>query len=85
MALEQHAGNALLAVSSGTGVANVLAQADLVISIVVGCLSAVGIIYSIVWHRVRIKLAKRKANDKSNGRHAGRASQRSGGDSAERD
>ena len=65
MALEQNAGNALLAVSSGTGFANFLAQADLVISIIVGVLSAIGVIYSIVWHRVRIKNAKRNPNGQS--------------------
>lgn len=64
MSIEQNAGNALLALSSTTGIANVLAQADTIISIIVGCLSAVGIIYSIVWHRVRI--AKAKANESSN-------------------
>lgn len=63
MSMESNAGNALLAVSSGTGFANFLTQADLVISIVVGILSAIGVIYSIVWHRVRINQAKRKADE----------------------
>lgn len=65
MSLEANAGNALLAVSSGTGFANFLASADLVISIVVGVLSAVGVVYSIIWHRVRIKNAKRKRDEQS--------------------
>ncbi len=63
MALEANAGNALLAVSTGTGFANFLAQADLFISIVVGVLSAVGVVYSIIWHRVRIKQARKKNNE----------------------
>ena len=65
MSLEANAGNALLAVSSGTGFVNFLAQADLVISIVVGVLSAVGVVYSIIWHRVRIKNARRKRDEQS--------------------
>ena len=63
MSVEANAGNALLALSSTTGVANVLAQADTVVSLIVGVLSAVGIVYSIVWHRVRIKQARKNSND----------------------
>ena len=60
MSNEHNAGNAMLALASTTGIANFISQADTIISIVVGILSAVGIIYSIIWHRVRIKNAKRK-------------------------
>ena len=60
--MEQNAGNAILGVAASTGLANFLTQADLYLSIIVGVLSAVGIVYSIIWHRVRIKAAKEKSN-----------------------
>ena len=60
MSIQDQAGNVLLATAGGSGLMNFLAQADLIISILVGCLSAVGIIYSVLWHRVRIKSAGRK-------------------------
>lgn len=63
MSVESQAGNAILALASTTGVANFMTQADTVISIVVGILSAVGIVYSIIWHRVRINAAKRKSDE----------------------
>ena len=63
--MQDNAGNVLLATASSTGLVNVLAQADLVISIVVGVLSAVGVIYSIIWHRVRIKNARSNKDEQS--------------------
>lgn len=63
MSIDANAGNVLLALSASSGVANWLAQADTIISIVVGVLSAVGIVYSIIWHRVRINAAKKKADE----------------------
>jgi len=64
MSLQDNAGNALLAAASSTGMVNFLSTADTIISIVVGCLSAVGIVYSIIWHKVRIAKEK-KANEQS--------------------
>lgn len=63
MTIEANAGNAILALSASSGVANFLAQADTIVSIIVGVLSAVGIIYSIVWHRVRIKNSRKNSDD----------------------
>lgn len=60
MSVQDNAGNAVLAAASGSGLVNLLTQADLIISVVVGCLSVVGIVYSIIWHRVRIGNAKRR-------------------------
>ena len=62
MSLQDQAGNAVLAAASGTGVINWLTIADAALSVVVGCLSAVGLVYSIIWYHVRIK---EKSNDKS--------------------
>lgn len=61
--MENNAGNAMLAFATGTGFINWLAQADQIISIIVGILSAVGIVYSIIWHRVRIASAKKKSGE----------------------
>lgn len=58
MSIDANAGNAILALSASSGVANWLTQADALISIVVGVLSAVGIVYSIIWHSLRIKQAR---------------------------
>ncbi len=60
--MNNQAGNAILLMSTGTGVTNALVQADMIISIIVGVLSAVGILYSIIWHRVRIKQSRKKRN-----------------------
>jgi len=62
MTIQDQAGNVVLATAGGSGLVNVLTQADLIISIIVGCVSVVGIIYSVVWHRVRIKQAKEKSH-----------------------
>jgi hypothetical protein len=61
--MQEHTGNVLLAAATSTGLVNFLAQADLIVSIFVGCLSAVGIIYSIIWHRVRIKQTRKKDDE----------------------
>jgi hypothetical protein len=61
--MQEHTGNVLLAAATSTGLINWLASADLIVSILVGCLSAVGIIYSIIWHRVRIRQVRRKKDD----------------------
>jgi hypothetical protein len=60
--MENNAGNAILAMAGSTGLINWLGTADVIISIVVGILSAVGIVYSIIWHRVRIKSSTKKSN-----------------------
>jgi len=65
MTIQDQAGNAVLASAGGAGVVNLLSQVDLFLSIIVGALSAIGIVYSIVWHRVRIKQAKEKSRAKS--------------------
>jgi len=65
MTIQDQAGNAVLASAGGAGVINWLSQVDMVLSIIVGALSAVGIVYSIVWHRVRIKQVKEKSRAKS--------------------
>lgn len=64
--MDNQAGNAVLATSASGGLINWLTQADLIISVLVGVLSAVGIIYSIIWHRVRINKARTKSNESSN-------------------
>jgi hypothetical protein len=61
--MQEQTGNVLLATASGTGLANFLANADLIVSIFVGCLSAVGIVYSIIWHKVRINQARKKEDE----------------------
>ena len=60
---QQVQGSVILAASGGTGLANVLAQADAIVSIVVGVLSAIGIVYSIVWHRCRIRALRKKKDE----------------------
>lgn len=73
MSINANAGSAILAVSTGTGVVNWLSQVDLIISIGVGILSAVGIVYSIIWHRVRIRKAADSAVEKDGSSAGGSA------------
>ncbi len=61
--MQAQTGNVLLAAAASTGLANFMAQADTIISIIVGILSAVGIVYSIIWHKVRIAQAKKKDDE----------------------
>jgi len=65
MSLQSSAGHVVLAASSSVGVVNWMGNLDTAVSIIVGVLSAVGIIYSIAWHRVRIKQAREKARAKA--------------------
>lgn len=65
MSIQDNAGTALLATSGGTAAFSWLAQLDTIVSILVGMLGAVGIVYSIIWHRVRIAESRRKDNESS--------------------
>lgn len=63
MNIQDNAGSAILVVSGGNGFMNALGQVDTIVSIVVGLLSIVGIGYSIVWHRSRIRAAARQRDN----------------------
>ena len=63
MSLQDNAGNALLATSSGTAMVGWLAQLDTIVSIIVGVLGGVGIVYSIIWHRCRIRQLRKKNDE----------------------
>lgn len=64
MSVQNNAGSVLLATSGGTAAFGWVAQLDTIVSILVSMLGAVGIVYSIIWHRVRIAESKRKTNEK---------------------
>ena len=63
MSVHDNAGSAVLLVSGSNVLMNALTQVDTIVSILVGCLSIVGIGYSIVWHRARIRMHRQKKDE----------------------
>lgn len=59
-------GTGALALSSTTGIVGIMSIADLMLSITVGILSVIGLVYSICWHRARIRNLQERHDEESN-------------------